>query len=191
MYARRGGAWLTVDWTEHAAGDKAIVRKPEARENLEAIPPSKLIHSMLMLAPFSHRRGTDECKVWGVHEFEGYAGPLEGEHPQTLLRPDGDDRGATIVVLDDAGNGFRDDTSKSQWPAAVKSGVPIMLYKVRRPLFSGALWEQLRAQHLGRTSLPGSLRSPGFRQVVWRDAGGQGKSGRRHREAGLQPIGVG
>src|SRR5262249_24916138 len=103
MYACRGGAWLTADWTELAAGDAALVRKSEARARLESISPSELIHSILMLAAFPRHRDGDEYKVWGVERSDGYAGP-PGGIPTDAPGPSGNDHDAQIVVLDDAGN---------------------------------------------------------------------------------------
>jgi hypothetical protein len=59
---------------------------------------------------------------------------------------------ADIVVLDDAGNGFRDQPAL--WPLAIQGDQqPIIVYKVRRPLFgeNNDLWKILQARHLPRT----------------------------------------
>ena len=53
------------------------------------------------------------------------------------------------MVLDDAGNGFRD--SKAAWPGAVKKGKkPIVVVKMSGPMAHGALWEELQKHHADR-----------------------------------------
>ena len=58
--------------------------------------------------------------------------------------------GAGLVVVDDAGLGFRDQPDR--WPAVVaaeKAG-PWLLVRTTAPVASGALWEHLLAGHRGR-----------------------------------------
>lgn len=149
MYARRGGAWLTADFVEAAIGNTARVVKPELEPNLENVPPEKIIHSMLMLDSRDRERKREKVPHWVVTHFEGYAGPAYPIKPK-VKSVEGDDKNAQIVLLDDAGNGFRD--SESAWPLALSAGcIPLVLYKVRRPLGKGALWERLKASHLERT----------------------------------------
>jgi hypothetical protein len=147
MYARRGGAWLTADYTENAVMGAAIVCKPEDRRNLEAVSPDEVVHSMLMLDRFP-RQGSKDA-VLGLRVFEGFAGPADGRLIRRPPAPHCDDAEAAIIVLDDAGNGFRDDPTL--WPLALDEGTPLVVYKVRRPLLRGALWERLASAHLGRT----------------------------------------
>jgi hypothetical protein len=149
MYARRGGAWLTADSVEAAVGNAVRVVKPEPEPNLENVPPEKIIHSMLTLGSRDRERGHEKVPHWVVTHFDGYAGPPYPTKPE--VKPvEGDDRNAQIVLLDDAGNGFRD--TQSAWPLALNEGCkPLLLYKVRRPLGKGALWERLKAFHLERT----------------------------------------
>lgn len=150
MFARRGGAWLTADLVAAAARGKTRVCKPECRDQLEAISPNELIHSMLVLDRFPRQRDGKKVYVWGVRGFEGFAGPADGHLIKPPPRPECDDPQAEIVVLDDAGNGFRDQ--EVLWPAAIRGDAqPTVLYKVRRPLLQGPLWEQLSKSHLPRT----------------------------------------
>ena len=147
MFARRGGAWLTADYIEGAVNGSATVCKPEDRQHLEAVPPDEVVHSMLMLDRFPRHTGKEA--VLRLREFEGFAGPADGRHIKRPAPPPSDDASAAIVVLDDAGNGFRDDSTI--WPRALREGQPIVVYKVRRPLLQGALWERLASAHLERT----------------------------------------
>jgi hypothetical protein len=140
---------LTADFVEAAVGNAAKVVKPEPEPNLENVPPEKIIHSMLMLGSRDREREREKVSHWVVTHFDGYAGPPYPTKPK-VKAVEGDDKNAQIVLLDDAGNGFRD--SESAWPLALNDGCePLLLYKVRRPLGKGALWERLQAFHLGRT----------------------------------------
>jgi hypothetical protein len=149
MYARRGGAWLTADFIERAAGGAAKVLKPEPEPNLENVPPERIIHSMLMLEGRDRERRREKIPHWVVTHFAGYAGPAPPQRPE--VKPvEKDHASARIILLDDAGNGFRD--TESAWPLALKGErEPLVVYKVRRPLGKGALWEHLKAFHLPRT----------------------------------------
>ena len=149
MYARRGGAWLTADFVEAAVGDRAKVAKPQPEPNLENVPPEKIIHSMLTLGGSDRVRDRENIPHWVVTRFDGYAGPASPKKPE-VKSVENDDEHAQIVLLDDAGNGFRDN--KDVCPLALKLECkPLVLYKVRRPLGEGALWERLKAFHLERT----------------------------------------
>lgn len=57
---------------------------------------------------------------------------------------------ADLVLLDDAGNGYRD--CKGAWPAVLRDSraTATIVYKCRCPLVSGALWETVRALHAAR-----------------------------------------
>jgi hypothetical protein len=150
MYARRGGAWLTADLVEAAVGNSARVVKPaEDDDSLENIPPERIIHSMLRLDRCDRERKKEKAPHWVVSHFDGYAGPPQPQ--ESTVRPSENDyQNAEIVLLDDSGNGFRNELSA--WPSALEpSRTPLVLYKVRRPLCKGELWDRLRDSHLNRT----------------------------------------
>jgi hypothetical protein len=149
MYARRGGAWLTADFVDAAVGNEAKVAKPQAEPHLENVPPERILHSMLMLDQRERIRNDKKVLFWAVDRFEGYAGPKPGNLLQ-IQTVEKDDPNASIVLLDDAGNGFRD--ARNAFPAALQKGQqPLVIYKVRRPLGRGELWKRLEAFHLNRT----------------------------------------
>jgi len=150
MYARRGGAWLTADFVEQAVGTSAKVLKSAKEElDLESVPPEKVIHSMIMLGRGERERNKKKDPYWVATTFEGYAGPPYPKPPE--VKPvENDDSTAGLVLLDDAGNGFRD--REDAWPAALKQDCePLIIYKVRRPLDKGILWDCLKGFHLSRT----------------------------------------
>ncbi len=143
MHAKRGGAWLTADFIEAAVGKEVEVFKPESRDDLRSIEPELVIHSLQSLDMFERKRDDKVVKVWAVGVLEGFAGPSTG----VLSRPLGlqdNPEDADLVLLDDAGNGFRDPEDEAIWPAAlVPDRKPIILYKVRRPLLKVRLWQRL------------------------------------------------
>jgi hypothetical protein len=148
MFATRGGAWLTADLLEALAGERARVIKPVPREHLESVPPEEVLHSQVRLQAFPAAPG-DKARVWRVARFEGYAGPLQGV-PLPAVASEQPEAKAAMVVVDDAGNGFR--RRADAWPAALAPEArPLVLYKMRRPLMEGELWKHLHAHHAGRT----------------------------------------
>ncbi len=152
MYALRGGAWLTAVLVEAAvAGSPHEVVKPAAEPHLESVAPERIIHSMLSLDGRERARDGRSAACWTVASFEGYAGPPPGQSAEVLPPEQGrDDPAAELVVLDDAGNGFRD--AEAAWPTALaQAHRPLVLLKIRRPLATGALWQRLEAFHFERT----------------------------------------
>lgn len=149
MYAVLGGAWLTAAFTREAVGPSAIVIGQKPEPHPENVPPDDIIHSMLMLGPSDRERDNKKEPHWVVTHFEGFAGPDDDKSSRVT----GVERkvpGASIVLLDDAGNGFRD--RQNVWPAELSNeSRPLVLYKVRRPLCKGKLWKRLTKTHLPRT----------------------------------------
>jgi hypothetical protein len=147
MVARPGGALLLSRLVQRASAAKVVTHQ---LDELEIIPPEDVIHSIIELDCFAYSADDEDEKhrVYRVKRFAGFAGPLDGPPP---LRPVfGDDRNAAVVVIDDAGNGFRD--VEDAWPRAVKlrGKHPIVLLKMSRPLAEGALWERLHKSHRDR-----------------------------------------
>ena len=150
MFAVRGGAWLTADLLAAAAPEGVEVVKPAPRDPLASIPPDEIIHSMIRLRPAA-RSPKNDSPVWRIASYQGYAGPWDGESvpAPTGLERSGDP--ADLVLLDDAGNGYRDH--EASWSALLAQTrvQPLVVYKGRRPLMTGALWDTLRAHHADRT----------------------------------------
>jgi RyR domain len=93
-----------------------------------------------------------ERGAWRVQEFLGLgsgakAGTTAAAASMQVAKEAPD---ASLVVLDDAGLGFRDHPEL--WPAAVKEDGrhPWILLKMARPVATGALWERLHASHADR-----------------------------------------
>jgi hypothetical protein len=147
MFALRGGAWLTADLIDNALSNRAIVRMPEPVDAIASVPPDKIIHSMLVLDPGERVRADKTVRTWVVTRFDGFAGPRDRRPPE-VKAIESDPPRADVVLLDDAGNGFRDST---KWPRALDGKPGIVIWKVRRPLCEGELWKKLEADHLPHT----------------------------------------
>jgi hypothetical protein len=142
MIARSGGALLLSDLLRKSTD--AVVLSPKL-EAIEEIPPEKILHSNLELSlfPFSSDPKDKNKPVYRVKKFLGFSGPVAGT--PGLLPLEKDDSDADMVVLDDAGNGFRE--KKEYWPKAILEDgkKPFVVYKMSRPLASGKLWDHLRS----------------------------------------------
>lgn len=146
MAAKPGGVLLLASLVEAATGAKVITHE---LKDIENIPPEKVINSTTLLkeCPYSSKKEHEKTMVYRVDRFCGFSGPEDG-----VIEPipvTGDDPNAGIVILDDAGNGFRD--KKSSWPKAIKQEGhnPIVVLKMSRPLAQGKLWETVNRKHAG------------------------------------------
>ena len=95
------------------------------------------MRSYVSLEQFQCSKDDDEKKTSRIGEFCGFGGPSSGSDPETknaIQAIDGDDPDADLVILDDSGNGFRDN--RDSWPQAIKTSgkKPIVILKVYRPL---------------------------------------------------------
>lgn len=136
-----GGAALLTEFIRRSLeveGIPARVTGPPLPELLRDIPPEEVIHSNVVLDMFQVRGG--EEKVLRISKSFGYIGSGSGS-PQPLP-PEHDFEDADIIMLDDAGNGFRDH--RDAWHGALKCmGDPLIVYKMSRPLITGALWDEV------------------------------------------------
>jgi hypothetical protein len=136
-----GGAALLTEFIRRslkAEGIKARVTGPPLSESLRDIPPEKVIHSNVMLDRFQVRGGKEN--VLRISKSLGYIGSGSGSPQPLPLEHDFKD--ADIIVLDDAGNGFRDH--RDVWHSALQHiGDPIIIYKMSHPLITGGLWEEV------------------------------------------------
>jgi hypothetical protein len=150
MIARLGGALLLSEFLRGSTN--AVVFSPELKD-IKEIPSEKVLHSNvdLNLFPFSSDPKGKNKPVYRVCRFLGFTGPSTGA--PALLHVKNDNPDADIVVLDDAGNGFRE--KKEYWPKAiVENGKkPVVIYKLSRPLASGQLWNHVNKHHSERLVL--------------------------------------
>jgi hypothetical protein len=141
---RPGGALLLAEMLSEALAENNIgfkVLSPKKLEELKNSENKSIIRSLAILEEY------EKSKVYRVEKFCGFSGPDEGT--PLLLPVVENDEDADIVVLDDAGNGFREE--ESMWPNAIKNGSkPLIVLKMSRPLGEGKLWKFLQYYHKDR-----------------------------------------
>ena len=140
-----GGAILQANLVAAATGAAVLTHR---MSNLWGIQPDKVLISTLELDLFPKSPGAKD-KVYRVRDASGFAGPLSGAPPPLPI--DGDDPLADIVVLDDAGNGFRD--AEDTWPQALTTAgrKPLVVHKMSCPVAAGKLWDLVLRDHADRT----------------------------------------
>jgi hypothetical protein len=134
-----GGALLLKLFLEQALaadGIKADIAAPVLNEPLGKIEPCDVIHSNASLRDTT--AATGKKKVFRVDKLFGYMGPC-GDRPRSLP-PEPQMERADLILLDDAGNGFRDDSSSWQQVLQCSNDTTI-LFKMSRPIASGELWK--------------------------------------------------
>lgn len=131
MVARPGGAMLLARMLMREASPRPVVSYK--LENIESIGPDRYPHSLLDL-----RMDRDEPSRYHVQRLRGFSGP-ERYSPPPLLP---DFSPPSVLVLDDAGNGFRD--AEAAWAALVQARPGRLVYKMARPLAKGKLWNAVR-----------------------------------------------
>ena len=140
----RGGALLLADFLRESLAHDGVtsdLAAPAPSRNLELISPEDIIHSNAVLR---HYKVEKEWKL-RVERGLGYMGPEMRETP-LVLSPDPNFDKADVIVLDDAGNGFRYD--KTSWPKALDGkNDPTVVCKMSRPLAQGSLWKYLTEKH--------------------------------------------
>ncbi|WP_440955388.1 RyR domain-containing protein [Methanosarcina sp. Mfa9] len=138
-----GGAALLTNFIEQSLNEEGIlatVRGPKLpeKQELRNFSSDEVIHSNVMLEN-SKVLGDKTAEVLRIKKFFGYIGP-ENKLPSWV--PESNDSNADIIVLDDAGNGFRE--MGNVWPKDLESvGDSIIVYKMSLPLLKGSLWKQI------------------------------------------------
>ncbi len=138
--AQPGGALLLADMLRRAG--RVDVRAPKL-DDLANASTGQVLHSLAELKRLPALAGDrKQGQVFRIAQFRGYAGPQQGQLQPLPIQED--DAEADLVVLDDAGNGFRE--AEAFWPASLldKTASPLVLYKMSRPLLQGALWQRIR-----------------------------------------------
>lgn len=147
LTTRPGGALLLAQMARQAAGCPVSTYDLGV---LDAVSPEEAILSVVDLAPlpYAPENTSQEPPVYRVKEIRGFAGPSDPHSLEHAVEQD--DPEADLVILDDAGNGFRD--APARWPAALgaEGAKPLVILRMRRPVGTGALWEDLRRAHADR-----------------------------------------
>lgn len=175
MLVLSGGALLLADMVQAAVGKAREIQR-QTLSRLRLASPARVIRSHAELAAFPRSVDKkDQGKlVYRVKREFGFEGPKSGRPPCPPLDQVQKDSDTEIVVLDDAGNGFR-DMETVEWPSALsKPGQePIVIYKTCRPLAQGRLWQHLlehHRQHLITIVTVNDLRAHGLhvsRRLSW------------------------
>lgn len=153
MKAEQGGALLLAKMVKEATKAKVSTHM---LNDIENIPPDSVIHSITILDSFPLSKDGGESKdgeetkskkekVFRIKQNCGFCGPIK-TNPR-LLRIIDEIDDVQMVILDDAGNGFRE--KKCIWPKAIlKDGkCPLIILKMSQPLAHGALWDHLTKEH--------------------------------------------
>lgn len=147
MEAFPGGALLLAREIALATGNGADAARVVTHRlgDPRNVPADEVLHSLAELGEFAERgRDVKGRTVYRVARFHGFTGPV-GE-PVRPLPLDGDGASPAIVVLDDAGNGFRDRSES--WPATVRDGGDaLIVLKASRRLRQNPLFEHLTRDH--------------------------------------------
>ena len=148
---QHGGALMLADLVKAVAstGTEGLAGEWEVRSvelPVEEVQPGdgRFHHSWAMWSPYDYdSRGGR--RVWRVKEFLGLDVSHDGPEalPAEWRAPGNDTPRPDLVVLDDAGLGFRDEPEL--WPAAVREGQGggWTVVKMARPVAYGPLWERL------------------------------------------------
>jgi hypothetical protein len=147
MISRPGATLLLARMVESAIGTQVLSPRID---DLSAVSPEEVLHSLARLGEFPRSNLPKDrgSTVYRVERFDGFSGPSTGRLNPIPLADD--DKKARIIVLDDAGNGFRD--CEECWPRAIKEGrhAPTIVLKMNRPMGEGELWKTLIDRHSER-----------------------------------------
>ena len=143
-----GGAVLLADLVEMTA-EKLKPQVGQIKINKPSIHPRfhpddhHYHHSYAMWKKFSGPKGN----IWRVDQFLGLDLKSDVDKPGKDVIPTDYESESTIVILDDANLGFRDDPDS--WPISIKeNGDPSwIVVKIAKPIASGKLWDHLRANY--------------------------------------------
>ncbi|AKB57022.1 RyR domain-containing protein [Methanosarcina barkeri] len=144
-----GGAALLNSFIKQSIEEEEILATVTGSElpekKLRNFSPEEIIHSNAMLDNFK-TSGDKKTEILRIKEFSGYIGPSENKPPSWMLSLVSKKVNAEIIVLDDAGNGFR--KMENLWPKDLESVEDsIVIYKMSLPLLDGSLWKKVNEMH--------------------------------------------
>ncbi|MCJ7623454.1 MAG: hypothetical protein MUO76_08110, partial [Anaerolineaceae bacterium] len=151
MFTSRGGAALLADIIQaildkksEENGDEYIIRQSGAPGELLDPADKRITQAYWQLAPFTHGKK----KIWRVENFLGSErSQLVDDSILKWMKVDNDELQADLVILDDAGQGFREQPGL--WPKAILEGGKCkwIILKMAEPVAQGMLWESLIRNH--------------------------------------------
>ena len=147
---QRGGAALlgdlvaaaTASLSEHSTASIRVTQPEVPCEPPPGPTDKRFHHSFALWTQF-------EKGVWRVSQFLGVNRKDDGGPGGAASGSTDGTSNAELVVLDDAGLGFRDEPAC--WPIAVRDGNPRwIILKMARPVAQGQLWDSLLKDHAAR-----------------------------------------
>jgi hypothetical protein len=159
-FYQRGGAAMLGSLIEAVAqklcesgAGKFDVRQAGAPQHPVTPDDHQFHHSYATWTPFDldARKPSSSDKAWRVQEFLGlYPAITSSSTGEDWRKVANDPPTADLIVLDDAGLGFRDQPDL--WPRALtgNSKKAWILLKMAHPVVQGKLWDYLQRTHAGR-----------------------------------------
>ena len=154
-YGLQGGAALLAELIRNLAkqidpgGERFEILPASARTDGFSPEDTQYHHSYALWSLFNYEENAKPAKsethVWRVKEFLGLQRPAieTKEIVEEWKRLAGEIRRASLVVLDDAGLGFRDHPEVWSEALAASDHLQWIILKLARPVARGALWEYL------------------------------------------------
>jgi hypothetical protein len=138
-----GGAFILTRFVQEAVKATGLTAEIEGQrfpDDPEGPEARKMIQSKVWLAKYEEEdKKSGKPAIFRVEKFHGYSTP-QGTKP--VMPPLEKDSGtADLLILDDAGNGFREQ--ENNFPKAVQNENTLVVYKMSRPLAKGKLWEKV------------------------------------------------
>jgi len=166
----RGGSLLLAEMLKAACGGATVLGQelqtplalrcggkdgPLGMEMYKRLSRDEIVHSVIRADLFkSSADAKKNDKTLRVEHTEGFSGPPAEQPSLKTIRPESAE--ASIVVLDDTGNNFRN--SPDAWPAVIDApggALPMVVYKLHRPVLprpgaQNRLWETVATKHTQR-----------------------------------------
>ena len=148
-----GGATLLAEWLRDilqiGTEESPYFLKSQSCEELIRKSISEVLHTNVYLGLFPKFISYDLKENVRIYRVKNYLGHIvsanKRQYPVSLEVVD-DDVDADIVIIYDAGGGFRSD--EKVWPKALKGDKkPIVIYNMYPPLFTGDLWNHILKHH--------------------------------------------
>ena len=141
-----GGAFVLKDFVKHALEEAKIEASVVGQQipgDLYGADALNLIQSKILLKKYEEiDKSGNKQKLIRVEKYQGYSGVAEELQYKPGMEENPFD--ADPLLLDDAGNGFREQ--KEMFPACLDNPKTLLVYKMSRPLAEGTLWEKVSAR---------------------------------------------
>lgn len=135
-----GGVFLLSDFVTKIAQSKKIdieIITHDLPKQLDNSVAKKMIQAKVFLKSLHDKAGSKE--LYRVDKYYGYS--CENETISYIPKLSGNSKFADLLIIDDAGNGFR-DVVKS-FPLCIENPKIFIVYKMSRPIAEGKLWKKL------------------------------------------------